>query len=229
MKRLTWFVSSILLITSGCSFDLTEVRVNEREPRISVLIEATRGSDTRVRIHIDPGVSDRGVSRTLVQESVVLDGVAYPPTERVHEWRVYELMVPEATPSIGIVLPSITGMAEVPAIVAAPLRVAAADTIEDSGGVLEIPILGTEAGEAANGGWTAGLHVAGTTASYLSVGGTHPIPAVLRIPTIHLSPEVRSGHVEVSGALFMTFPAAHMPDITIQRFMRASVQFRMPD
>lgn len=226
MNRLTPCVSFILLIMSGCTFDLTEVRIEARDPRMAVTIETTRGSDTRVTIHIDPGITERGVARTLVHESVDVDNVAYPPTERLEEWRLYDVMVPEAAPSIGIVLPSITGMAEIPAFAAVPLRVVAADTVTDNAGILEIPVLGTEDIDASSH-WNAMLYAAGATVPQLSVRGTHSIPSVLRIPTIHLSPEVQAGHVEVSGASLLTVLGESTLHITLQRIMRASVPFRI--
>ena len=232
MNRIVACFAFVLLIpTGGCTFDLTEVPIETRDGGVVVLIETTRGSDTRVSIQFDAGTTDDGAERTLGHDSVLVDGVAYPPTHRLDERRLFEVLVPESAASIHIVLPSIRGMAEIPAFIAVPLRIAVPDTLSDNAaGVLEIPILGTDAGNVADqSSWHATLSVAGTPAPQLSVAGTHPIPPVLRIPTIHLSAEVQEGHVEVWAASRQVLLPESGIEIILQRMMHVAVPFRIMD
>ena len=230
MNRLVPNVACVLFIMSiGCTFDLTEVRPDPRDAGVVVLIETTRGSATRGSIHVDPGITEAGVARTLLHEAVLLDGVAHHPTEQLADGRLYEIQVAESTPSLGIVLPSIRGMADVPAFVAVPLRVLVPDTVSDNGaGFLEIPVLGGDDGDASSqSSWNAFLYAAGATARRLTVAGTHPIPSVLRVPTIHLSPDVQGGHVTVLGTSVRTVSPDPALEIVLQRTMYADVPFRL--
>ena len=223
------FAFALLILTSGCTFDLTEVPLESRDPRIAVVVEATRGSDTRISIQIDPGTADRGQPRTLVHESVLLNGTAYARTGRYDELRAFEVVVAESIAAMNILLPSIAGMTEIPAFIAVPLRVAAPDTLADNAaGVLEIPVLGTgEGGPAEQSSWKAALFGTDTSSPQLFVAGAYSIPAVLRVPTIHLPADVQEGHVEVSGASRLTILPETSIAITLHRVMRASIPFRI--
>lgn len=219
---------ALLLIVSGCRFDLVEVEPEVRRARVSVLVETRLGEDIHVLVALDPGTTDRGVTRELAHEDLGIDGGLFAPAELLENGtRVYDVDgISASTESITIIPPAIIGIGEVRGLVIVPLRVAPLDSLmPDSSGVLKVPVMGTE-WPAVHGSWTASLYLDNQSAPQLTVNGTHPVPAILRIPTSHLAAEVLSGRVEIKGASSSVAETGDMLQTTVQRTMYASVPFR---
>jgi hypothetical protein len=232
MKHLFTGALACAVMFTSCTFDLTEVQPERRNPRFVTVLQTVRGGDTQVVVHLDAGTTDQGTPRSLEHDHISVNGVPRIPTERLASGiLVYEIGgIPEGSTPITIVPPQIEGVEMIPAVVVAPLGIAVADTITPTAGVLEIPVVDSADNvEWSHANWNAVLYAEGLAGPLTSVMGMHPLPAILRVPTVHLSSDIRAGHVEVLVVShFLSEPSA-VVQIGIQRTMRASIPFRIPE
>jgi hypothetical protein len=129
---------ALAIAATGCRFDLVEPKLEPpRETHLGVAIQRSEHSDgIDFSAFLDPGTRDDGLTRTLDDESFLLDGTAIPLVElRSDGIRLYELhdLRPGPHPSVEplrIRSPGVEGIAEPPPELAiALLEIYAPDTL----------------------------------------------------------------------------------------------------